>query len=44
MMSHTQNSNFLGTNGEFIPSDVDISNNITSLDSLTILDSQTFEQ
>jgi len=42
--THTENSYLLSTNEENVLSDVDIFDSFTSLDSITILNSQTFEQ
>lgn len=44
MMTHTENSYLSSTNEGNIPSNVDIFENTTSLDSMTILNSQTLEQ
>ena len=41
---HTENSYLSSTNEEILPSNVDVFDYTTSLDSLTILDSQSFEQ
>lgn len=41
---HTENSYLSSTNEENLPSNVGVLDNYTSLDSLTILDTQTFEQ
>jgi hypothetical protein len=42
--THTENSNLSSTNEENLSSNVDIFDNITSLDSITILNTQSFEQ
>jgi hypothetical protein len=42
--THTENSNLSSTNEENLPSNGDVFDSFTSLDSLTILDSQSFEQ
>nr|YP_009504203.1 hypothetical protein [Lactarius hatsudake]AWX52900.1 hypothetical protein [Lactarius hatsudake] len=41
---HTENSNLLSTNEENLHSNVDVFEDFSALDSLTILDSQSFEQ
>lgn len=44
MLTHTENSLLSNTNEGTIPSNVDIFDNTTSLDSVTILNSQSFEE
>jgi hypothetical protein len=44
MMSHTQNPSFSSINEGIIPSNGDIFDHTTSFDSLTILNSQSFEE
>jgi len=44
MMTHTENSYLSGINDGITPSNVDIFDNTTSRDSITILDTQSFEQ
>jgi hypothetical protein len=43
-MTQTPNSNVSATNDGTIPSNLDVSDHVTSLDSITILNSQTLEQ
>nr|YP_009487243.1 hypothetical protein [Russula foetens]AWB36145.1 hypothetical protein [Russula foetens] len=43
-MINTENSNFSSTTEEILSSNIDVFDNYTSLDSLTILNSQSFEQ
>jgi hypothetical protein len=42
--THTDNSNLSNTNEEILSSNLNVSDNNTSLDSLTILDSQSYQQ
>jgi hypothetical protein len=42
--THTENSNMSNTNEEILSSNLDGSDNFTSLDSITILDSQSYQQ
>ena len=42
--THTENSYLSSTNEEILPSNVDVFDNTTSLDSLTVLNTQSFEQ
>jgi len=42
--THTENAYLASTNDEDIPSNVDVFDNTTSLDSITILDTQSLEQ
>jgi hypothetical protein len=44
MMTHTQNSYLSGIHEGILPSNVDVFDNTTSIDSITILNSQSFEQ
>jgi hypothetical protein len=44
MMTHTENSYLSGIYEGILPSNVEMFDNTTSLDSLTILNNQSFEQ
>ena len=44
MMTHTENAYLSGINNGNIPSNVDVFDNTTSLDSLTIMNTQQLEE